>query len=95
LRSPSCGEKLPFIHEIDRPALFAQGESSSASAGGRAPSQGLQGDNDFSDLLVAFEVPVSCDGLIEGEGAGDLRLERSVRQAIVYGPTASTLSKTY
>ena len=66
------------------PVLFASVESSSASAGRRAISQGLQGDDDFAYLLVAFEVPVGVDGLIEGEGPGDLRLEGSIRQAIVY-----------
>ena len=42
----------------------------------------LQGDNYFSYLLVALEIPVGFDGLIEGEGPSDLRLERSIRQPI-------------
>src|ERR1035438_6099140 len=43
----------------------------------------LQGDDNLAYLLIAFEVSVGFDGLIEGESPGDLRLERSVRQAIV------------
>src|ERR1039457_3495073 len=43
----------------------------------------LQGDDNLAYLLIAFEVSVGFDGLIEGESPGDLRLEGSIRQAIV------------
>ena len=49
---------------------MAKDEGSSTSEDGRVQSQGLQGDDDFAYLLVAFEIPVGFDGLIKGEGPG-------------------------
>ena len=57
--------------------------SSPSCAGERASSRDLEGDDDLAYLLIALEIPVGFNGLIEGEGPCDLRLKGSIRQAII------------